>query len=249
MTDDGIDDAAVNFTWPDDPPADWWMARGAALGLSPEQVRFVAAMDRLGPAENKNSMAARLAGLSLGRTQAYRLAVSKGVRKLLDEVKKTRDGMRPRVSEQEIDETIDALIRSADARTAAQGIELRERRAERQRQRGEGPADDGFLEWRWCRGLLGMQNGASAFMLLYRDVMGSSGHPGNYPLLHDVHHVAQQEPFGPQIWAWACQNLNVPSQAALDKQLADTGYQLAARKQLGGDWDGATWPGCCSTEV
>jgi hypothetical protein len=232
MTDDASADAAVNFQWPDDPPPDWWLAKGAALGLSPEQVRFTAAMDRLGPAERENSLAARLAGLSLDRTRAFRLARSVAVRKLLDEVKKTRDGLRPRVSEQEIDEVIDNLIRSADAKTAAQGIELREKRTERQRQRGDGPADDGFSEWRWCRNLLGMQNGASAFMLLYRAAMGSLGHPGNYPLLHDVHHVAMQEVFGPAIWDWCCQNLNVPSRAALDKQLADTGYQLAARKQI-----------------
>jgi hypothetical protein len=123
---------ADEFQWPDDPPEDWWLATGAALNLSPETIRFAAALFRLGGAEaKKNSVAAHLAGLSIGRTQAFRLARSVGVRRLLLEAEKVRDGSRSAVTEAEIDRRIDDMILSPEHSTSAKGIELRDKRAAR----------------------------------------------------------------------------------------------------------------------
>jgi hypothetical protein len=119
----------AEFTWPSDPPADWWESEGAVRGLAPEQVRFAAALFLLGgPESRKNSVAAKLAGLNIGRTQAFRCARSVGVRKLLDEPNSAKAGKREPISEDEIDQIIERLIRSPDAAQAARGIELRERR-------------------------------------------------------------------------------------------------------------------------
>ena len=97
--------------------------------MKPEFVRFAAALAQLGgPEARKNSVAARLAGVEGGRTQAFRAARSVAVRKLLAEATKIMTGNLPRISEEEIDQRIDDLIRSPDAPTVAKGIELRHRR-------------------------------------------------------------------------------------------------------------------------
>jgi hypothetical protein len=75
-----------------------------------------------------NSVAARLAGLKGGRTQAFRAARSVAVRRLLAEAEKIKTGKRPPITEKEIDQKVEDLIRSPDARTAAVGIELRHKR-------------------------------------------------------------------------------------------------------------------------
>jgi hypothetical protein len=125
---------ASDFQWPDDPPQDWWEATGAALGMKPELVRFAAALLQLGgPEARKNSVAARLAGVAGGRTQAFRAARSVGVRRLLDEAEKVTLGKRPPITEAEIDRKVEDLIRSPDAGTVAKGIELRHRREDRER--------------------------------------------------------------------------------------------------------------------
>jgi hypothetical protein len=193
-------DSTNAFQWPTDPPQDWFEAKGAALGLAPETVRFAAALHSLGGADaKKNSQAARLAGLDWDRVQAFRQARSVSVRKLLDEAKRLKAGNLPPLTEADIDREIDDLIRQPDALTKARGIELREKRKDRQRQQGETADDDGLNDWRICRDYLIQENGASMFMLYYRAAKKDMGHPANYPLLHDVHTLAQSEPFGQQI--------------------------------------------------
>jgi len=225
--------AANQFNWPTDPPQDWFEAKGAALGLAPETIRFAAALHSLGGADSKKkTQAARIAGLNWDRVVAFRCARSVGVRKLLDEAKRLKAGNLPPLSEADIDREIDDLIRQPDALTKARGIELREKRKDRQRQHGETPDDDGFSDWRFCRDLLCQENGASQFMLYYHAAKKALGHSANYPLLRDVYDIAQLEPFGKQIWDWCSRDLSAVMRQCLNERLADPNYQKETRKQI-----------------
>jgi hypothetical protein len=137
-------DAAADFRWPDDPEQAWWETEGAGLGLSAELIRFAAALQQLGGADGKkNSVAARLAGINCGRTQAFRYARSVKVRRLLDLAEEIRSGERKSLTKEEIRFKIEDLIRSPDAGTAAKGIELLSRWDERERaaNKDEGSGD------------------------------------------------------------------------------------------------------------
>src|SRR6516164_8331112 len=127
-----------SFRWPDCPPyprSDWWLVAGAELGLEPDQIRFAAALLNLGgPDSRNNSMAARLAGMELSRTEAIRLARSVRVRKLITAAEDIKTGKHKPITEEEIDQRIDRMIRSQNDQWAARGIELHERRSERRRQ-------------------------------------------------------------------------------------------------------------------
>src|SRR5215472_3876504 len=90
-------ESEIAFNWPE-PGEDFWLATGAQLGLDESASKFAAAVHALGGADaKKNTQAARVAGLTLDRTQAFRLA-----RKLLDEANKIKSGKRPPVSEAEV---------------------------------------------------------------------------------------------------------------------------------------------------
>jgi hypothetical protein len=187
----------------------------------------------LGGADSKkNTQASRLAGLSWDRVQAFRQARSVSVRKLLDEAKRLKAGNLPPLTEADIDREIDDLIRQPDALTKARGIELREKRKDRQRERGTTPDDDGFAEWRMCRDYLCLENGASMFLFYFRGLKKDLGHPGNLPLLRDVYDIAQLEPFGKQIWDWCGRDLSGVMRKALDDALADPNHQKEARIQI-----------------
>jgi hypothetical protein len=127
------DELLDSFRWPTDPTADWWMLTGTELGLSLEYIKFAAAKSQLGGHDSRqNSMAAEMAGLSnLTPSQAFRIARSVGVQKLLDRAQKIAAGKAPRVTEAEIDRRIDDMIKSLDHRAAGVGIELRAKRDER----------------------------------------------------------------------------------------------------------------------
>jgi hypothetical protein len=117
------------FTWPTDPPQEWWEVQGASVGMDSDTIRFAAALHNLGGAgSKKNTQAARLAGLDWNRVEAFRAAVSVSVRRLLTEARDIKRGKLPPLTEAEIDEKIDDLIRCPDALTVARGIELREKR-------------------------------------------------------------------------------------------------------------------------
>ena len=126
-----------SFRWPDCPPyprSEWWLVAGAELGLEPDQIRFAAALLNLGgPDSRNNSMAARLAGMELSRTEAFRLARSVKVRKLITAAEDIKSGKHKPIDETEINQRIDRMIRSQNDQWAARGIELHERRLERRR--------------------------------------------------------------------------------------------------------------------
>jgi hypothetical protein len=172
------------FEWPDDPQEDWWLVTGAGWKLSSEVIRFAAALYRLGGADaRKNSIAARLAGLNISRTKAFRLARSVAVRRLLDEAKKVVVGGQPPISEIEIDRRIDEMIKSPDARTSATGIELRQKRLDRRHQAAAEPTDPTQL----YRDMI-------CFIPVYGPAMavgwfcagGDGGWVGNFPFLKEV---------------------------------------------------------------
>jgi hypothetical protein len=128
----------TSFKWPECPPwpaSDWFLVAGAELGLTVDQIRFAAALLNLGgPDSRNNSMAARLAGMELSRTEAYRMARSVKVRRLVDAADAIKTGKHKPISEEEINQRIDKMIRSQNDQWAARGIELHERRMERRRQ-------------------------------------------------------------------------------------------------------------------
>jgi hypothetical protein len=108
---------------------------GRRTGLEADQIRFCAALINLGGIDSRNnSMAARLAGMELSRTEAFRLARSVKVRKLITAAEDIKTGKHKPITEEEIDQRIDRMIRSQNDQWAARGIELHERRAERRRQ-------------------------------------------------------------------------------------------------------------------
>jgi hypothetical protein len=139
-----MDDAHDTFRWPDKPypPPNWWEVAGAELGLEPDQIRFCAALINLGGIDSRNnSAAARLAGLNLSRTEAFRLARSVKVRRLITAAEDQRSGRAPAITEDEINQRIDRMIRSQNDQWAARGIELHEKRLERRRQKAEAQPD------------------------------------------------------------------------------------------------------------
>jgi hypothetical protein len=126
---DNTDDA---FRWPDSPPyptSDWFQLTGTELGLEPDQIKFAAALISLGgPDSRNNSIAARTAGMELSRTQAFRLARSVKVRKLIDHAEQIKAGKRKPLTEEQIDERVDKMCMSPSDRDAATGIKLRDER-------------------------------------------------------------------------------------------------------------------------
>jgi hypothetical protein len=119
----------TNFVWPEQPAEDWWLTQGAAIGMDSDTIRFAAALHNLGGADaKKNSKAAQLAGLGWNRVESFRAARSVSVQKLLREAKDIKRGRLPPLTEAEIDQKVDDLIRCPDALTVARGIELREKR-------------------------------------------------------------------------------------------------------------------------
>jgi hypothetical protein len=123
---------------------------------------------------------------------------------------------------------------SLDPNTVIKGTELLSKLEQVDRDRRQEPQDDGLRWARTCRDYLMQSQGASAFMLIYKAAQKDMGHPGNYPLLHDVHSISKNEVFGPQIWAWASQNLSPEMRQLLDERLSDRKWQLETRKQI---WD------------
>jgi hypothetical protein len=128
-----MDSNDSNFRFPDCPPyppPSWFELRGAELGLEPDQIRFAAALLMCGGPDSRNNTAAsRLAGMALSRTEAFRLARSVKVRKLITEAEETKKGERKPLTEAEIDQRIEKMILSPNDLAAAKGIEIRDRRS------------------------------------------------------------------------------------------------------------------------
>jgi hypothetical protein len=211
----------------------WWLDAGEACGASSQQIKFAAA--RHGGATRVR--AAHLAGYS-GNEHALRSAGSrtdktKAVENLMTMAAAAEaDVVEDPVSAAEAKKRIGKLVRSPDAAIALKASELFLKMEQLEKERGQAPDDDGMGDWRFARDYLMERNGASAFMLLYRGLCGDLGHPANYPLFHDVHHLAMQEPFGKQIWDWAAADLNEPMRESLNEKLADPKYQLETRLKI-----------------
>jgi hypothetical protein len=136
------------------------------------------------------------------------------------------------LTDSEVDTRLARLVRSPDPLIMLKATELYDKRKARAKEAGETPDDDGFSDWRTCRDFLVIENGASQFMLYFRAARKSMGHPSNYPLLHDVHSLAQKEPFGIQIWDYCCGDLSSVIRDDLYKKISDTDYQLKARQKI-----------------
>jgi len=126
-----MDNANDTFKWPDSPPYPqqaWWLTSGLDLGLEADQVRFAAALVMLGGADSgNNTMAARTAGMTLSRTEAFRLARSVKIRKLIDAAEQIKDGKRKDLTEAEINARIDKGCMSPGD-SAEKWIRLRDQR-------------------------------------------------------------------------------------------------------------------------
>jgi hypothetical protein len=214
------------FEWGDLGEA-WWRSNGEACRATEQQIKFACSRHQ---GANK-SRAATLAGYS-GSPEALRSAGvraegSKGVEDLLILAAAADGGGEADIATAtEIDRKLTKLIRSPDGGISLKAIEAHAKREDQRRQRGEMPENDGFSEWRMARDFITLpSNGATAFVLLVDGV-------GNLPLLHDLHVKLMQEPFGPELWQRFYDRLNAPGRAALDRHLADPGYQLDVRKQI-----------------
>jgi hypothetical protein len=130
------------------------------------------------------------------------------------------------------DSRLARLVRSPDPLVMLKATELYDKRKQRAKEAGESPTDDGFSDWRTCRDFLCVENGASQWMLYWKGARKTLGHPANYPMLHDVHSLAQREPFGIQIWEYCIGDLSQVMRDELYDKISDPTYQLEVRKKI-----------------
>jgi hypothetical protein len=205
-----------------------WRELAEATGASELQLRFAAA--RFGGANA--TAAAKIAGYKGGtesiRRAGYSALRSSAVQNLL-ELASVHAPADPRISQREVIAKISKLCRSSDPLVALKAVAALADYEKAEKAAGAAPEDDGFAEWRVCRDYLMIENGASQFMLWYRARNGNLGVPSNYPLLLDVHALMKGEPFGQQIWDWAC---GPGPRDDLDKLLANKNWQIEARRKI-----------------
>jgi hypothetical protein len=208
-----------------------WRDLAATAGASELQLRFSIARFNGASA----AKAAEIAGYSGSRDElrraGYSAVRSTAVTALLD-LAAVDSPYESALTDQEVDRKIAKLVRSGDPNVSMKAAELFDKRRARAKEAGEGPTDDGFEDWRYCRDYLIQDNGASQFMLFYRGLRKNLGGPVNYPLLIDVYTLAQGEPFGQAIFDWAGRDMNEASKDDLAKKLADKNYQLEARQKI-----------------
>jgi hypothetical protein len=136
------------------------------------------------------------------------------------------------LNEREIDAKVAKLVRSPDPNRVKAGLEIYEKRKARQIERGQTPEDDGFGEWRICRDFLGQENGATAFIAVYKSTFKDIGHVANLPLLYDVHAKMKTEPMGQAMWDWSASTLSGEMQKCHAERLSNPDWQKIARKQI-----------------
>ena len=215
------------FEWGSGLGEDWWRENGAACRATEQQIKFACARHQ---GANKSKSAA-LAGYS-GNAEALRSAGvraegTKAVEDMLTLAAAAEGGAEENVATAaEIDRKLTKLIRSPDGGISLKAIEAHAKREEQRRQRGETPENDGMSGWRTEREFLTHPNGASAYVLLIDGAIGGLG------LLHDTYATLMREEHGPELWARFYARYNESGRAALDRHLADPGYQLDARRQI-----------------
>lgn len=215
-----------------------WKELAEGTGASELQIKFAAA--RFGGATA--TAAARLAGYSGDkdslRRAGYSALRSTAVQALL-ELAAINAPADAKISAKEIDAKLARLIRSGDPNVVLKAAELHQKREALKKAEHGGADDDDspeLLHARIAVRQLTRPFGASCFMLWFAGAQGSLGHPANFPLLHDVYFLAmKEEPFGKQIWDWACSGLSDVMLAALNEHLADPNWQLAERIKVWGE--------------
>jgi hypothetical protein len=215
----------------------WWTENGDACRATPQQVRYSAA--RHGGATRSKS--AELAGYA-GDAQALRSAGSRvddtdTVKNLLTLAAAASAGLTnvDPVTVKECKDKVGKLVRSPDSGVALKAAELFVKLEQAEKVRGEHPDDDGLSDWRLCRDYLRMENGATAFITLYKAAWGDMGHVANLPLLRDVHWKMESEPFGKQVWCWSVSCLSDEMKRCLQERLDDPEWQKDTRKQIWGE--------------
>jgi hypothetical protein len=208
-----------------------WKELQEATGASDLQLKF--AVLRFGGATA--TKAAKLAGYQGDsesiRRAGYSALRSTAVQNLL-ELASVKAPADPRISKREVIAKISKLCRSSDPLVALKAVAVLQDFEKAEKASGEAPDDDGLNDARLCRDMLTGESGASAWMLIYKSQRRDMGHPGNYPLLHDVYTLARGEVFGQQIFDWCGRNMNEESRKDLEKKLADKNYQLEVRQRL-----------------
>jgi hypothetical protein len=208
-----------------------WKEFAATVQASDLQLRFSVARFNGASA----AAAAKIAGYSGDhasiRRAGYAAVRSAAVVALLD-LAAVNAPAESRLTDSEVDARLAKLVRSPDPLIMLKATELYDKRKVRAKEAGETPDDDGFNEWRLCRNFLCQENGASTFMLYYRAMRKDMGHPANYPLLIDVYTLAQNEPFGQQIFDYCGADLSDVMRKLLADRLADPNYQKETRKKI-----------------
>jgi hypothetical protein len=163
-----------DFRWPSDPDESWWLLEGTEAGLRLEYIKFAAAKFGLGGHDSrKNTLAAELAGIQATPSQAFRIARSVSVQKLLDKAKKIQAGKVPPLTDREIAQRIDLMVRSPDHRSAAVGIELLAKRQLAARSRDDLPSDPAELlhELLATMGIEGVLSAAELWFTTTQDLL------------------------------------------------------------------------------
>ena len=211
-----------------------WREFAEATQASDLQLKFAVARFNGATATKAASLAGYGGDKDAIRRAGYTALRSAAVVALLDMAAVHSPGEN-KLTEAEVDSRLARLVRSGDPLVMLKATELFDKRKVRAKEAGETPEDDGLVWWRICRDWLLQPNGASIFMLHYKAAQKGMGHPANYPLLADVHNLSKNEVFGPQIWAWASQNLSSEMRRLLDERLSDPKWQLETRTKIWGE--------------
>jgi hypothetical protein len=175
--------------------------------------------------------AARIAGVvgkdNAIRQTAFKLMRSEPVIALLAAAAAETGHPTGGVTEREIESAIARMIRSLDVQANKIGVELFDKRRERERNRGTGPEDDGFLEWRLAREMTATPFGAAWFVAQFCERgFAISG----LPMFHDVYWAALRD--APEYIEKVRSRLSPSMLEDLADRVADFDWQRQARIQL-----------------
>jgi hypothetical protein len=179
--------------------------------------------------------AARAAGV-VGRDNAIRqralkLKNSEPVIALLAAAAAETGGPTGGITEREIEATIARLIRARDVSANKVGVELYDKREQRKREFGNGPDDDGFVEWRLAREMCGVPFGAVCFLgMTCGNGAFSAPAISCIPMFHDVYWRAMRD--APEYVETLRSRLSATMLEDLANRVADFDWQRQARTQI-----------------
>jgi hypothetical protein len=178
--------------------------------------------------------AARIAGVvgkdNAIRQTAFKLMRSEPVIALLAAAAAETGHPTGGVTEREIEAAIARMIRSRDVQANKIGVELFDKRRERERNRGTGPEDDGFLEWRLAREMCGVPFGAVCFLGMTCNNGVGAPAISCIPMFHDVYWRALRD--APEYVESLRSRLSPSMLEDLADRVADFDWQRQARIQL-----------------